>query len=144
MFRTSKIHQHRCCVMENRILSNNIHSIPKHYILYSCNDSNGFDRLFRLNPNKMYEIKIRYNTKAVNSDDLHWRVVIDGIEHLAREVEIQTPTHTTNARSPRRLPVHEQLFWLNYGGRRRDLRVLRQVVRERVIFRDQLCREARR
>lgn len=43
----------------------------------------------------MYEVKIRYNTNAVNSDDLHWRVIIDGVEHLAREVSINTPTHTT-------------------------------------------------
>ena len=43
----------------------------------------------------MYEIKIRYNTNAVNSDDLHWRVVVDGKEFLARDVQVNTPTYTT-------------------------------------------------
>jgi len=43
----------------------------------------------------MYEVKIRYNTNAKNSDDLHWRVLIDGKEFLAKNVEINTPTYTT-------------------------------------------------
>lgn len=43
----------------------------------------------------MYEIKIRYNTNAVNSDDPHWRIIIDGTEHLAKEIIINTPTYTT-------------------------------------------------
>jgi hypothetical protein len=43
----------------------------------------------------MYEVKIRYNTNAVNSDDLHWRVIVDGKEFLARNVEINIPTYTT-------------------------------------------------
>lgn len=40
-------------------------------------------------------INIRYNTKAAKSDILHWRVIIDGVEHLASDVEIHTRLWTT-------------------------------------------------
>jgi len=43
----------------------------------------------------MYDIKIRYNTKAKPEDTLHWRVLINGVEHLASHVEINTQTKTT-------------------------------------------------
>ncbi len=53
MFWTSEIHQHRCCVMENRILSRDIHTITGNHILFGNNNSNGLNRLFRLE-NKIY------------------------------------------------------------------------------------------
>lgn len=40
------------------------------------------------------EIKIRFNTLAGESH-LKWRVLIDGIEHLASEVNVLVPTITT-------------------------------------------------
>lgn len=39
-------------------------------------------------------IKIRYNT-AVDDDFLYWRILIDGVEHLASDIKIYVPTHTT-------------------------------------------------
>ena len=43
----------------------------------------------------MNDIKIRYNTNAKPEDTLHWRVLINGVEHLASNVEINTQTKTT-------------------------------------------------
>jgi hypothetical protein len=43
----------------------------------------------------MSKISIRYNTKAKENDTLHWRVVIDGIETLASDVEVNTRLWTT-------------------------------------------------
>lgn len=42
----------------------------------------------------MQTIKIRYNT-LVGDTGLYWRVIIDGEEHLASDIDIQVPTHTT-------------------------------------------------
>lgn len=39
-------------------------------------------------------IKIRYNT-AVVDDFLYWRVLIDGVEHLASDIKINVPTYAT-------------------------------------------------
>ena len=41
------------------------------------------------------EVKIRYNTNAKSEDTLHWRVLIDSVEHLASNVVINCMTHTT-------------------------------------------------
>lgn len=43
----------------------------------------------------MSNVSIRYNTKATEEDTLHWRVLIDGVEHLASEVEVNTKLWTT-------------------------------------------------
>jgi hypothetical protein len=40
-------------------------------------------------------VKIRYKTDAKPEDTLHWRVVIDGIEHSASNVIIHCLTYTT-------------------------------------------------
>jgi len=42
----------------------------------------------------MFNVKIRYNT-AVDDDFLYWRVLIDGIEHLASDIVIEVPTYST-------------------------------------------------
>ncbi len=39
-------------------------------------------------------IKIRYNT-SVNDDFLYWRVIIDGVEHLASDIKINVPCYGT-------------------------------------------------
>jgi hypothetical protein len=44
----------------------------------------------------MYKVRIRYNTKVTEGSDLNWRVLIDGIEHLATNVKLSIPTHTSN------------------------------------------------
>jgi hypothetical protein len=36
----------------------------------------------------MNKVNIRYNTKATDTDTLHWRVLINGVESLASDVEI--------------------------------------------------------
>jgi hypothetical protein len=41
------------------------------------------------------EVKIRYNTNAKSDDKLHWRVIINGVEHLASNVIINCMTRTT-------------------------------------------------
>jgi hypothetical protein len=41
------------------------------------------------------EVKIRYNTNAKSDDILHWRVIINGVEHLASNVIINCMTRTT-------------------------------------------------
>jgi uncharacterized membrane protein len=43
---------------------------------------------------KKKEIKIRFNTMAGDSH-LKWRILIDGIEHLASEIEVLVPSVTT-------------------------------------------------
>ena len=43
----------------------------------------------------MRKVNIRYNTNAAEGDILHWRVVIDGIEYLASDVEVNTKLWTT-------------------------------------------------
>jgi hypothetical protein len=42
----------------------------------------------------MKSIKIRYNT-ICDDDKLYWRVIIDGEEKLASEVNIEVPAFTT-------------------------------------------------
>ena len=44
----------------------------------------------------MYKVKIRYNTKVSEGSDLNWRVLIDGVEHLASFVRLHLPTYTSN------------------------------------------------
>lgn len=39
-------------------------------------------------------IKIRYNTN-VDDDFLYWRVLIDGVEHLASDIKINVPSYST-------------------------------------------------
>jgi hypothetical protein len=41
------------------------------------------------------KVSIRYNTKAISNEDLHWRVIIDGVEHLASNVIINCMSYTT-------------------------------------------------
>jgi deoxyribodipyrimidine photolyase-like uncharacterized protein len=42
----------------------------------------------------MYDIKIRYNTNC-KDNHLFWRVLINGNDHLASNVIINVPVHTT-------------------------------------------------
>ena len=39
-------------------------------------------------------VQIRYNT-AVNDDFLYWRIIIDGVEHLASDLAINVPCRGT-------------------------------------------------
>jgi uncharacterized membrane protein len=39
-------------------------------------------------------VKIRYNT-SVSDDQLYWRILIDGVERLASDIEVNVPTVTT-------------------------------------------------
>jgi hypothetical protein len=41
------------------------------------------------------EVKVRYKTDAKPEDELHWRVMIDGIEHQASHVIINCMSYTT-------------------------------------------------
>ena len=41
------------------------------------------------------QVKIRYKTDAQPNDILHWRVIVDGVEHHASEVLLWCPTYTT-------------------------------------------------
>jgi hypothetical protein len=52
------------------------------------------------------DIKIRYNTNC-NDNTMYWRVIIDGVEHLASDVMINIPTQTTrdNVFDPQRNEV---------------------------------------
>lgn len=43
-------------------------------------------------------VKIRYKTDAKETDTLHWRVIIDGVEHHASFVSIACETITTKDR----------------------------------------------
>lgn len=43
---------------------------------------------------KKYSIKLRYNTEC-NDNRLFWRVLINGVEHLAENVFITIPVCTT-------------------------------------------------
>jgi hypothetical protein len=43
---------------------------------------------------KKHKIKLRYNTEC-KDNRLYWRVLIDGVEHLAENVKINIPTSTT-------------------------------------------------
>ena len=40
-------------------------------------------------------VKLRYKTDAKPEDTLHWRVLIDGVEHSAAFVCIRATTYTT-------------------------------------------------
>ena len=40
-------------------------------------------------------VKIRYKTDAKTDDVLHWRVLIDGVEHYASNVTINCMSYTT-------------------------------------------------
>lgn len=42
----------------------------------------------------MHTIKIRFNT-GCKDNLMYWIVIFDGAEHLASDVEIDVPTHTT-------------------------------------------------
>jgi hypothetical protein len=42
----------------------------------------------------MTDIKIRYNTNCTDNH-LYWRVLINGVEHLASNVITNVPTYTT-------------------------------------------------
>ena len=41
------------------------------------------------------KVSLRFNTNATNDNPLKWRVIIDGIEHLASHVDINCKTYTT-------------------------------------------------
>ena len=43
---------------------------------------------------KKYSIKLRYNTECIDNR-LFWRVLINGVEHLAENVHIKIPVETT-------------------------------------------------
>ena len=43
----------------------------------------------------MNKVNIRYNTKATETDILHWRVLINEVEYLASEVEVNVKLRTT-------------------------------------------------
>lgn len=43
---------------------------------------------------KKYTIKLRYNTECTDKR-LYWRVLINGVEHLAENVYFNIPVHTT-------------------------------------------------
>ena len=45
-------------------------------------------------------IKIRYNTAVIISEDdeiptLYWRVLVDGVEHLASDIKINVKSYST-------------------------------------------------
>ena len=42
----------------------------------------------------MRQVKIRYNHN-VGESGLYWRIIINGVEHLASDIDIQVPTKTT-------------------------------------------------
>lgn len=42
----------------------------------------------------MKQVKIRYNTN-VGDSGLYWRIIINGVEHLASNIDINVPTKTT-------------------------------------------------
>jgi hypothetical protein len=42
-----------------------------------------------------HSIKIRFNTEC-NDNRLYWRVLIDGVEHLAENIFINVPVHTSD------------------------------------------------
>jgi uncharacterized membrane protein len=42
----------------------------------------------------MRQVKIRYNTN-VGDSGLYWRIIINGVEHLASDIDINVPTKTT-------------------------------------------------
>lgn len=41
------------------------------------------------------DIKLRYNTECKGENNLYWRVLIDGEQHLASNVIINVPVTTT-------------------------------------------------
>jgi|Laugresu1bdmlbsd_1035121.scaffolds.fasta_scaffold51484_2 hypothetical protein len=51
--------------------------------------------LKKYSKNNMTKVKIRYNTNAKSDEDLHWRVLINGVEHLASNVVINCLSYTT-------------------------------------------------
>jgi hypothetical protein len=42
----------------------------------------------------MSKFHIRFNTKHGGNTDLVWRVLKDGVEHLASDVKVYVPLHT--------------------------------------------------
>ena len=42
----------------------------------------------------MIDIKIRYNNNCTDNK-YYWRLIIDGVEHLASDIIINVPTQTT-------------------------------------------------
>ena len=42
----------------------------------------------------MIDVKLRYNTLC-DDNYLYWRILIDGVEHLASNVLLEIPVHTT-------------------------------------------------
>lgn len=47
----------------------------------------------KIKTKNMKTLKIRFNT--LNKGSLFWRVIIDGEEHLADEIQIETKSYTT-------------------------------------------------
>ncbi len=47
-------------------------------------------------------IQLRFNTdkEKVSMDLPAWRVMVDGVEHLAHHVRVEVPMHTTEDRLP--------------------------------------------
>jgi len=45
----------------------------------------------------MAKIQIRFNTKYLeaSSTELKWRLLVDGIEQLASQIEVQVPSYTS-------------------------------------------------
>ena len=42
----------------------------------------------------MIDVKVRYNTNC-EDNHMYWRILIDGVEHLASNIIFETPPHTT-------------------------------------------------
>ena len=40
------------------------------------------------------DVKIRYNTLC-DDNHMYWRILIDGVEHMASNIIIEIPVHTT-------------------------------------------------
>jgi hypothetical protein len=51
--------------------------------------------LKKYSKNNMTKVKIRYNTNATSDEDLHWRIIIDDVEHLASNIIINCISYTT-------------------------------------------------
>lgn len=45
--------------------------------------------------NKKYLVRIRYNTQNKEGENLFWRVLVDGVEHLVSNVYIGVPSYTS-------------------------------------------------
>lgn len=54
----------------------------------------------------MSDVKLRYNTQAGPDDPLKWRVLVDGVEHLAEHVVMQGIVRTSTDELPGGLVKH--------------------------------------